>query len=173
MNKFLKLSLALIAFLINTRNVAYSQSTVTAQAIAEIIQALTATEGSTLNFGRFSPENEGGEIRLSPDGVRMASGKLLLGAGSYNPASFYLTGQPEFSVNITLPSGPVLLTNSEKGKTMEVKNWESNPPVGPGVKIQSSGILNLSVGATLKVGSINDNPVGKYVGTYNVTFGYN
>lgn len=173
MIQFLKFSLFLLILLTNPRIQAYSQASVTAQATAEVIQALTATEGSTLNFGRFSPENEGGEIRLSPDGVRMSSGKLLLGAGSYNPASFYLTGQPEFSVNVTLPSSPILLTNSAKGKTMEVKNWESNPPAGPGVKIQSSGLLNLSVGATLKVGSINDNPVGKYVGTYSVIFGYN
>lgn len=153
-------------------NTAYAQASVTAHATAEVILALTATEGATLNFGKFSPENEGGEIKLNPDGDRTSTGKLILGGGSYNPASFYLTGQPEFSVNIKLPSIPILLTNSEKGKTMEIKNWESIPPAGGGVKIQSSGDLSLSVGATLKVGNMNDNPVGKYIGTYSITFGY-
>jgi len=150
----------------------FGQASVTSQATAEVIQALTASEGATLNFGKFSPENEGGEIRLSPDGNRTSVGRLILRGGSYNPAIFYLTGQSEFSINISLPSTPILLTNTEKGKTMEIKNWESIPPAGGGVKIQNTGGLSLSVGATLKVGSMEENPVGKYIGTYSITFGY-
>lgn len=150
----------------------FGQASVTSQATAEVIQALTASEGATLNFGKFSPENEGGEIVITPDGNRVSIGKLVLGGGSYNPAFFYLTGQPEFSVNIKLPTTPILLTNTEKGKTMEIRNWASIPPVGGGVKIQNDGRLSLSVGATLKVGNMNENPVGKYIGTYSIIFGY-
>lgn len=153
---------------------AQAQASVNAHASAEVIQALTATETSTLNFGRFSPESAGGEIRLSPDGIRSATGSVAMGGGLYNPAIFYLTGQPDFSVTINLPAIPVLLTNSANGKTMVVSNWESIPSAnGSGVKILNSGLLTLNVGATLKVGNMNDNPVGLYSGTYAITFAYN
>ena len=57
---------------------------------------------------------------------------------------------------------------------MEVKNWESYPSAsGSGVKMLSNGLLTLSIGATLKVGNMNDNPVGVYAGTYAITFSYN
>jgi len=151
-----------------------AQASINAHATAEVIQALTATESATLNFGRFSPETAGGEVKLSPDGVRSSSGTIAMGGGIYNPAIFYLTGQPEFSVTITLPAVAVLLTNSANGKTMEVTNWESYPSAsGSGVKMLSNGLLTLSIGATLKVGNMNDNPVGVYAGTYAITFSYN
>ncbi|OFX78778.1 MAG: hypothetical protein A2X19_10665 [Bacteroidetes bacterium GWE2_39_28] len=145
----------------------------TAHASAEVIQALAATEGSALNFGRFSPESTGGEIRLSPDGVRSSTGSVSLSGGLYNPASFFLSGQPDFSIVVNLPTAPVLLTNTANGKTMTVLNWESIPAVSSSIKILSSGVLTLNVGATLRVGNMVDNPVGMYSGTYVVTFSYN
>ena len=152
---------------------ANAQTSVTAEATAEVIQSLTATEGAILNFGRFSPESAGGDLRLSPDGARSVSGSIVLGAGLYNPATFYLTGQPEYTVSVSLPAGPVLLTNSESGQTMEIVNWEANPTVESGVTIPTGGTLDLNVGATLRVGNMTENPVGIYAGTYTVTFSYN
>ena len=152
---------------------ARAQVSLTAHASAEVIQALAATEGSALNFGRFSPESTGGEIRLSPDGVRSSTGSVSLSGGLYNPASFFLSGQPDFSIVVNLPTEPVLLTNTANGKTMTVLNWESIPAVSSSIKILSSGVLTLNVGATLRVGNMVDNPVGMYSGTYVVTFSYN
>lgn len=151
----------------------YGQVSVTAHASAEVIQALAATEGSALNFGRFSPESTGGEIRLTPDGVRSSTGSVSLSGGLYNPASFNLSGQPDFSIVVNLPAAPVLLTNITNGKTMTVINWESIPSVSSSIKIPSSGVLTLNVGATLRVGNMVDNPVGMYSGTYVITFSYN
>ncbi|HCV15588.1 MAG TPA: hypothetical protein DF637_04570 [Rikenellaceae bacterium] len=168
----LSLILSVIAVLV-TPVIAKAQASVTAHATAEVIQALAATEGSALNFGRFSPESSGGEIRLTPDGVRSSTGSVALSGGLYNPASFYLTGQPDFSIVINLPAAPILLTNSVNGKTMTVLNWESIPSTASSIKIQSSGILNINIGATLRVGNMIDNPVGLYSGTYIVTFSYN
>lgn len=150
-----------------------AQVSLTAHASAEIIQALAATEGSALNFGRFSPESSGGEIRLSPDGIRTSTGSVTLSGGLYNPASFNLSGQPDFSIIVNLPSAPVILTNSANGKSMTVIDWVSIPSVSSSIKILNSGILTLNVGATLRVGNIVDNPVGMYSGTYVVTFSYN
>lgn len=159
--------------MIVSSKVVFAQVSVTAHASAEVIQALTATEGSALSFGRFSPESSGGEIRLSPDGVRSSTGSVSLSGGQYNPASFYLSGQPDFSIVVNLPSAPVLLTNTANGKTMTVTDWESIPAVSSSIKILSGGTLTLNVGATLRVGNMIDNPVGLYSGTYIITFSYN
>lgn len=150
-----------------------AQASVTAKATAEVITALAATERASLNFGRFSPEAEGGEIRLTPDGSRAATGSVVLSGGSYNPAVFYITGQNEATVTISLPTAPAILINTETGKTMEVDNWTSNPGAGLGTGVLTDGWLNLNVGATLKVGPRSSNPVGIYSGTYTVTFSYN
>jgi hypothetical protein len=150
-----------------------AQVEVTARATAEVIVAINAVEGAILNFGRFSPEDGGGEIRVLPDGTRTSSGSVVLGGGLYNPATFYITGQPEYTVAITLPSAPILLTNTLNGRTMEVHNWTSAPSLDAEVTLSTTGNLNLNLGATLQVGDISENPVGIYSGTYVVTFSYN
>jgi len=152
---------------------ARAQASVTAHATAEVIEALSATETATLNFGRFSPEASGGEILLSPNGVRSAAGSVALSGGAFNPAIFYLSGQKEAAINITLPLAPAFLTNSINGKTMAVDNWKSIPPAGTGSGVLNNGLLTLNVGATLKVGNKSDNPAGIYSGTYAITISYN
>jgi len=148
-------------------------SSVTAHATAEVIQALTATETAQLNFGRFSPETSGGEVKVTPQGIRNSSGSVVLSAGLHNAASFYITGQYEATVSITLPPGSVVLTNVSTNKSMEVYKWESYPAAGLSAGVLSDGSMVVNVGATLKVGNMIDNPVGIYAGTYSVTFAYN
>lgn len=152
---------------------AKAQASISAHATAEVIQALTATETAELNFGKFSPETGGGEVKLTPLGVRSSSGTVALSGGTHNSASFYLTGQYEATVSITLPTAPAILTNLTSSKTMEVYNWESFPHEGLGVGVLNNGSLTVNVGATLKVGNMIDNPVGIYTGTYSITFAYN
>jgi hypothetical protein len=164
-------SIALLSII--TLNRAKAQSSVTAHATAEVIQALTATETAQLNFGRSSPESSGGEVKLTPNGVRSSSGTVALSGGIHNAASFYITGQNNSAVSITLPSGPALLTNAGSAKTMEVNNWDSFPAAGLGVGVLNNASLTVNVGATLKVGNMVDNPVGIYAGTYAITFSYN
>lgn len=150
-----------------------AQGSVTAHASAEVIQALTATETAQLNFGRFSPETNGGEVRVTPQGIRTSSGSVVLGGGLHNSASFYITGQYEATLSITLPAGSIVLTNTSTNKSMEVYNWESYPAAGLNAGVLTDGSMVVSVGATLKVGNMLDNPVGIYAGTYSVTFAYN
>jgi len=56
---------------------ANAQANVTAKARAEVIEAITATETAQLNFGRFSPDIQGGKIILSPQGVRSVEGRPI------------------------------------------------------------------------------------------------
>jgi hypothetical protein len=152
---------------------AESQVAVTAHAFAEVMESLAAVETSQLNFGSFSPETEGGKIQISPEGARNSQGTVVLAKGMYNAASFYLTGESNSSFSISLPTSPVALTNTSSAKTMLVTDWESSPAQGFGVGVLEGGSKVVSVGATLIVGTIQDNPKGEYTGTYAITFDYN
>ena len=150
-----------------------AQATLTAQVFAEVIPALTATEISQLNFGRFSPETQGGAVLVTPEGSRSVTGTVALSGGTHNPASFYITGEGGATFSIMLPAGPAVLTNTNNSKTMQVTNWISNPSQGIGVGLLTQGSQEVKISATLMVGSMEDNPVGIYTGTYAITFGYN
>lgn len=173
MNKLILLFLAVALFIGIPARKATAQSSVSAHAVAEVIEALTATESAELNFGRFSPETAGGEVKLTPNGVRSSAGTVVLSGGIHNAASFYITGQYDATLSITLPSSPAILTNVSSAKTMTVSAWESEPPAGIGTGVLAGGSLAVNIGATLTVGSMNDNPVGIYAGTYSITFAYN
>jgi hypothetical protein len=151
----------------------YSQASVTAQAFAEVISALTATETSQLNFGKFSPEVQGGQVIVTPDGVRTTNGSVILSGGVAHSGIFYLTGAPDAMFSIQLPNGPAVLTHQNSNKTMVVSNWVSYPQAGTGTGVLTNGQQFVYLGATLFVGSLIDNPVGLYSGAFNLTFAYN
>jgi hypothetical protein len=150
-----------------------AQATITAQVFAEVIPALTATEISQLSFGRFSPETQGGAVLITPDGSRTSTGTVELSGGTHNPASFYITGQGGATFSIILPAGPAILSNTSNSKTMLVNNWVSSPSQGVGTGLLTRGSQEVKIGATLVVGSMEENPVGIYTGTYAITFSYN
>lgn len=152
---------------------AIAQATVSAQASAEVIEALTATETSQLNFGRFSPQTQGGKVILTPEGVRTSQGTVILGGGEHTSASFYITGEYDATFSITLPSGSATLTNSRDAKTMLVSDWQSYPAPGIGVGKLPGGAMTVRVGAVLTVGDMIANPLGVYIGIYEITFAYN
>jgi hypothetical protein len=144
-----------------------------AQVYAEVIAALTANETSQLNFGRFSPETSGGEVLVTPQGTRTSDGTVILVSGTHNSGTFYITGESDASFSIALPTGPVTITNMNNSKTMIVTGWKSVPPAGVGTGTLRGGSEIVSIGATLQVGTANDNPTGIYKGTYTITFDYN
>ncbi len=145
----------------------------TGHIFAEIIPIFTASETSQMNFGRFSPGSEGGEIILTPESTISVLGSVYKGTGSHNAASFYVTGDVDAAYTITLPSNPVVLTHFSDGKTMQVHDWVSIPSPGIGAGKLLNGFQVVRVGATLKVGTLNDNPVGIYTGSYTITFDFN
>jgi|APDOM4702015159_1054818.scaffolds.fasta_scaffold45320_2 hypothetical protein len=165
------LTLALLAGLSGQK--ANAQASITAQVFAEVISALTATETAQLNFGRFSPEVQGGQVIVSPDGIRSANGSVILSGGMAHSGIFYLTGAPDATFSIQLPLGPAILTHQSSNKTMVVSNWVSIPQPGSGTGVLVNGQQFVYLGATLNVGSMIDNPVGLYSGAFNLTFAYN
>ncbi len=173
MKKILQISILIFLFVGISEIRVQAQVSVTAQISAEVIAALTATEQAQLNFGRFSPETSGGQVLVTPQGTRSSGGTVILVSGIHNPASFYITGQPDASFTIALPTSPVTITNVNTSKTMLVTDWMSEPSSGVGAGTLRGGSEIVSIGATLQVGTANDNPTGVYTGTYTITFDYN
>ena len=150
-----------------------AQATVTGHVYAEVIEVLAAAENAALNFGSFSPETQGGTITITPDGSRLSQGTIGMGKGLHNPASFLVSGQDAASFSITLPANTIAITNADGTKFMNVTNWISMPSTTEGLAILDGGSKMVFVGATLNVGSMNNNPKGLYSGTYSIIFDYN
>jgi len=176
--KRLRLNLiSLICLLFATAIVAEAQppmsSTVTGHITAEVINTLSAIETSQLSFGKFSPGPQGGDLILTPQNTISVLGSVWPGSGTHNAASFYVTGDPGIAYTITLPASPVTISHMGSARTMTVEEWRSVPEATPGAGMLENGSQTVYVGATLKVGNLNDNPVGIYTGTYSITFDFN
>lgn len=169
--------ISLLNLLIFIGGKGYSQvansASATGQIFAEIVPIYTASETAQLNFGRFSPGVQGGEIILSPQSTMSVLGSIYKGSGSHNAASFYVTGDIDAAYTITLPASPVILKHMSSSKTMIVEDWVSTPAPGIGAGMLQNGFQIVNVGATLKVGTLNDNPVGIYTGSYTIKFDFN
>lgn len=172
-SKFFYSILFIFTFSIGLKAQVIPSASATGHVTAEVISAYSASETSQLNFGRFSPGPQGGEIILTPESTVSVMGSVLAGAGLHNAASFYVSGDVDATFSITLPAAPVVLTHTTKARTMVVIDWVSVPSPGIGTGMLQNGFQVVYVGATLKVGTIIDNPVGVYTGTYNITFDFN
>ena len=151
---------------------AKAQATVSAQAFAEVIEALAANEDEPLNFGRFTPGSSGGSVIISPDGLRSVRGTVMPAGGGFSPGRFLVTGAPGSSFTISLPDEETLLVHQQSGNTMQVNGWLSDPPPGDAANLPD-GSRVVSIGATLNIGNMAENPVGIYSGTFVLTFAYN
>ena len=169
--------ISLIFVFIGAGSGLYGQAIVPASAtgdiFAEIIPVFSASETAQMNFGKFSPGPQGGEIILSPENYISVLGSVYSGSGMQSAASFYVSGDVDAIYSISLPSGPVMITNTRSAQTMSVENWLSTPAPGLGTGLLQNGFQVVNVGATLKVGTLKDNPVGIYKGSYMVTFDFN
>jgi hypothetical protein len=150
-----------------------TQVSATGHVFAEVISVFSASEISELYFGKFSPGHQGGKLILSPEGTVSVMGSVYKGTGTHNAASFQVTGDIDIAYSITLPVTPVILTHVSGSKTISVGEWVSIPYAGTGTGRLQDGSQVVLVGATLNVGTLEDNPVGIYTGTYTISFDFN
>lgn len=149
-----------------------AQATATGHISAEIIEAITAVESSPMNFGRFSTGDQGGTIVIPASGAAISTSTVVSADTNLNPATFSVSGAKDATFSVTLPEGPTTLT-SLSGDTMQVTDWTASSDEGSDAYVLAGGIQKVKVGATLQVGSIDNNPKGIYTGSYKVTFAYN
>lgn len=152
---------------------AQTSASATGQIFAEVIAVCSAEETAPLNFGKIAPGVYGGEVILSPASTVSLLGSVFKGTGGHSAASFFVSGEEGAAYSVTLPSGPVRITHINSARTMIVDNWQSNPGPGYGTGTLEGGAQTVYVGATLKMGSLQDNPPGIYTGAYTITFDFN
>lgn len=137
------------------------------QALA--LQPLTVLTSRELAFGRFAA-GLGGNIVVSPGGVRTSSGGVvLLSSASGSSAQMTVTGEPNTTYSIGLPLDGVLVLRNATGAAMPVKTFVSTPGSSGQVGVGGSQIIN--IGATLVVAP--GQAVGNYSGTFAVSLNYN
>lgn len=140
---------------------------------AEIVTVFSAVETAQLNFGRFTPGPQGGQIVITPQSSVSVLGSVFPAIGTHNAGCFYVSGDLDAAFTITLPDQPVVLKHNSSGRSMIIEDWVSTPNQGVGAGILQNGEKLVYIGATLKVGTLQDNPVGVYAGTYSITFDFN
>ena len=171
--KYISLVCLLVASALKAEAQTPVSTTVTGHITAEVISTLSAIEASQLSFGRFSPGPQGGKLILTPENAIAVMGSVWPGSGVHSAASFYITGVPGAAYTISLPSGPVTINHIGSSKTMTIEDWRSVPVAAPGAGMLQNGYQIVYIGATLNVGTLNDNPTGVYTGTFTVTFDFN
>lgn len=151
----------------------FAQVSATATSSATIVTPIAISETANMLFGNVAVQpSTGGTVVMAPAGTRSATGGVTLPVvtGTVNAAAFSVTGQPNYTYSITLPSTATTL-NDGASHTMSVDTWTSSP--SPTGALNGSGSQTLSVGATLHVTG------GQAAGTYTsatpftVTVNYN
>ena len=127
-------------------NLASAQATAHFTASATIIQPISISTISNLNFSRIDAK-EGGEIILTPQGERLVIGDVALSNGSLaTAATFEVVGQEGYTFSISLPGDHYQLVNGEEHMTL--KTFTSS--IGSFGSL-NSGRTKINVGATLEV----------------------
>lgn len=161
------------AILIAFSAASLAQVSATANASATIIAPIAIANTADLAFGNLIVGATGGTAVISPAGARSVTGDVVVPAvpGTFNAATFNVTGQAGWTYSISLPAVATTITSG--ANTMTVDTWTSNPTTIAGGTIGAGGSQVLSVGATLNVSG------SQAAGTYNsgtaftVTVNYN
>ena len=177
-NRTLKL-ITLTAAIFGFAASSFGQSSATASTVtasATIIAPITITNNTSLNFGVIVPGTTEGSVTLPADGGTRTTtgGTSVLTSQTGNPtlAAFTVTGQANYTYSITLPTSIPL---EGGGSSMNVTNFTSSIGTGigvAGITIQEDGTSTFNVGATIAVGASEDQPVGAYTGSFDVTVAY-
>jgi hypothetical protein len=134
---------------------------------ARVDPVITLSSSSGLGFGDIYAGTNAGKVVLSPDGIRNATGGLVLGDNAaVSAAAFTVRGAPYATYAIILPSSIILTGPSG---SMQVSRFISSPEDSG--FLDEAGQQRLNVGATLSVDA--HQPDGDYRGTFAVTVIYN
>lgn len=168
MKKLLFFAIAIFGF----SAVSFGQSTAstTATASAKIINPITITKVTDMNFGIINSNAVAGNVVLSPAGGRTPTTVTLApsaGVNAVTAASFTVTGESGYLYTVTLPSTDVTLARTGGGGSMTLNNFTSDA----GTTLPS-GSFTLSVGGQLNLEA--GQASGNYTSTaFNVQVAYN
>jgi hypothetical protein len=142
-------------------------SNATGHASAIILQAITVTENTQMNFGDVFQTGGAGTVVLTPANAISGAGFSFFGATA--AGQFTATGTAGAAAVITFSSGDTLSDGA--GHTIPIGTYTTDAGASPSFPgTTGSGNLVFHVGATLTVGAAQ--AAGNYAGTYTVTVNY-
>ncbi len=123
-----------------------------------------------LSFGAFSLSLSGGTVTVNASGMRYETGGVILvNMGfQYFPAIFGLQGNPGTIVHLL--NGPDATLTGSNGGSMTLHLGDAYPGDPIILNAAYPGIMQIRVGGTLLVGSLQANPPGYYAGTFSLMF---
>lgn len=150
----------------------------TARAEAIIVTRLSLIKTEDLDFGKIIAGNTAGTVRITPAGVRTATGGTTLASGDSHPAGFAGYGYRNQNVGIWLSTSPIRLTRVGGTERMTVDTFVigSTPQAtittsATSFRIASTdGMFAFPLGATLRVGARQ--PPGVYRGSFTLLIQY-
>ncbi|HVM23409.1 MAG TPA: DUF4402 domain-containing protein [Sphingomicrobium sp.] len=176
----LKICFAAAAATLLSSSPAFAQAVATANAAAEargvVLQPLTLTKLSDLDFGWVISTNTAGSVSVSAEtGARSASGGVGLVAGQNGGrGSFAGAGTAGNQVVLTLNPAAVLTSTTNPANTINVSDMRLD---GCGVAcvtdtrtINNSGAFQVGVGGDFDIAA--NQPNGLYTATFDLTAEY-
>jgi hypothetical protein len=130
---------------------------------------ITVTASTSLSFGSFSQGASGGTVTVPANGVRIASGDVILlnMTPSYSAAVFEVVGNPGTMVSILSWPAGVLSGTPSGSMTLQINTSYPTPFV---INTTPPFSTLLYIGGVLTVLNPGSNPPGSYTGTFNITF---
>lgn len=147
---------------------ANAQALATATASATIVAPINIAKTSDLNFGNLAVLATAGDVvTLEPSAAatRTTSGgggvTFPAATGTVTSAQFTVSGAPNYTFQVTLPSGVILDHTTSPGDQMFANNFKCNyGATGSIGTLDGAGVAQLFVGADLLVAAAQ--PAGFY-----------
>ena len=140
-----------------------AEQTATFNVTVTLLQPIIISAIQQMQFGILTSGASATTVRLSTAGARsIVSGSTSL-MGTAKAGQFSVTGEPNQTVTVTLPSTVTLTSGAN---TMTVSNLTSSPTP----TFNASGQLTLSVGGDLALAA--NQKSGVYTGSYVITVNY-
>ena len=150
----------------------------TGQVSAQIVQPLQIVSKTALDFGSILPGSGAGQVIVTPDSKRQATGSVTMEAGGYAAASFVIQGTPGRSYVVNTPDNltfEVSNASAPGGQTaLQVSDFRTFSRAagksGHTGALDNRGQDTLFVGGTLTVPA--DAAPGRYSGVVPITVEY-
>lgn len=178
MNKTIRFGAAGIAmFAAISMSSAAHADTATADATAEILDALVLNNDSALDFGAMVVSGAG-VVTLAADGTLTCASADIICSGTTGVAGFSVEGTAAKAVTINLPSASVelrhpnytLATAAEHVVVLDTFTSSENGASGAEVTLDAAGDATFNVGGTITLDG--SEVAGTYDGTFDVTVEY-